>query len=125
MAVGTLFAHLNSSCVIPCAAADALAWAAGKITDKELLLESPLIPEAIFICNLPSRSEWRAGFRAMRHYFERGAVLVITRTGTDVVDDHLMRAGAVVTLKENTTPVKYRFLVPPDALKKYFARFGR
>ena len=122
MAAWTVLAHLTSSCVIPCAAADALAWSAGKISDKELLRESPLIPEAIFIVNLPSRNEWRAGFRAVRYYFERGAVMLITRTGTDVVDDHLVRIGAIVTLKEHTTPVKYRFLLPPAGLKKYFNR---
>jgi hypothetical protein len=113
---------LNAPCIFPCAAADALAWAEGKIHDKELLLETPLIPEAVFICNLPDRRSWKPALKQIRDLFARGARCLICRTGTAIVDDHLLKAGAVVTLKEHTTPPKYRFLITPDAMEKYCAR---
>lgn len=111
-------------CVVPVSAADALAWAAGRLNDRDLLLRSPLVPEAVFIVNLPDRASYPQVVRQLHHWAARGAVFVITRTGTAAVARHLEKQQGLRTLKEETDPVKYRFIVPPDGFKAWLGKLG-
>jgi len=71
----------NKACVVPVAAHDALAWAAGKISDLDLLTLAPLVPECVFIVDLPDRTNYRQILRLVKHWREQGAFFLIARTG--------------------------------------------
>jgi hypothetical protein len=114
---------LNRPCIIPVAAADALAWAAGRLSDSDLLLHSPLKPEAIFVVNLPCHSAWRECIRLMVHWHAAGCVTLITRTGNPVVARHFARRGMTATLTE--ADGKKRYMAAPDALAGYLSHFGQ
>jgi hypothetical protein len=113
-------------CIVPVAADDALAWARGELEDRDLLLRSPLTPEAIFLVSLPSLGAYGEALQQCLFWRRKGARAMITRTGTPVVARHLVKNGGVATIKE-TAPegVKYRFLVPPAALDAWLHKFGK
>jgi hypothetical protein len=111
-------------CVVPVAAADALAWCQGRLNDVDLLLRSPLVPEAVFVVNLPNRAGYREVLGQVKYWRTRGAVCLITRTGTAVVDRHMLKVGCVRTLLEHTEPPKYRLLAPPAAFSAWLAKWS-
>jgi hypothetical protein len=78
-----------------------------------------LVPEAIYIANLHDLASYRQCVRAILYWRARGAVMVITRTGTPVVQRHLMRLGFKFYLREESPPVKFRYAAGPDALKAW------
>jgi hypothetical protein len=119
--------HLRKdrACVVPVAADDALAWAAGKLQDVDLLTKAPLVPEAVFIVNLPSLATYREVLTQVKFWRAAGAVFLITRTGTACVDRHLgEKNGCIRAFKENTDPVKYRFIAPPDVFRRWVDKWS-
>jgi hypothetical protein len=114
-------------CVIPVAADQALAWCAGKLEDVDLLMKAPLVPEGVFIVDLPDRASYRHALELILYWQLRGAVFMICRTGTDLVSRHMLEKnpGCIQTLKEETNPVKYRYMCPPAAFAKWVSKWGR
>jgi len=113
-------------CLIPVALPDALAWASGSLNDRDLVSRSPLLPQAIFLINLPDLASARPALRLMLHWWQRGAVVMIARTSNDVVDDHLIKRGFVPTLREERgNKTAYRFLGGPDQLNAWLAPLTR
>ncbi|HEV2391080.1 MAG TPA: hypothetical protein VG146_01820 [Verrucomicrobiae bacterium] len=78
---------LKLPCVLPVSAADALAWAEGRLDDLDLVLNAKLRPEAVFVVNLPNLRSYRQTLRLVANWRERGAVCMIARTGSDLVED--------------------------------------
>lgn len=112
-------------CVIPVAADDALAWAAGKLEDVDLLTKSPLVPEAVFIVNLPDIRSYREVLTQVKFWRAAGAVFLITRTGTACVDRHLAdKNGCIRAFRENSDPVKFRFVAPPDVFRRWLDKWS-
>lgn len=111
------------SCVVPVAASAALEWAAGRLHDLDLLLRAPLIPEAVFIVDLPNLRAYPACLRAAAHWQRQGAVLLIARTGTPVVAAHIVKFGGILTYHEATTPPKDRYIVPPEGFTRWIQTF--
>ncbi len=108
-------------CVFPVAAADALLWAQGRLHDKDLILHSPLVPEAVFFLDLPDLDSYRQCIEASRYWKERGAVCLIARTGTPVVKSHMLRLGAEPLWIEDTMPPKTRLFAPPASFNRWLA----
>jgi hypothetical protein len=109
-------------CVVPVAAADALAWAQGRLHDNDLLLRAPLVPEAVFLVSLPDRASYREMLRQVLYWRQRGAVCLIARTANVAVDDHLaVKNGCLATFREDRT--HYRFFAPPAAFHRWIGRF--
>jgi hypothetical protein len=102
--------------VLPVSAAAALDWARGKINDRDLILSAPLVPEAIFVVDLPDRASWRDCLAQCTRWHAAGAVTLITRTGTPVVAHYMQQRGCRVTHLERTNPRKWRFILPPADL---------
>ena len=115
------------ACILPVAAADAIAWAAGQLNDADLLLTAPLVPEAIFLVNLPDIASYRALLAAAAHYWARGCRMLITRTGNPIVHRHLLANGCIVTAEEgdDIRDQKFRFLAQPAELERWIAKFHR
>ena len=113
-------------CVIGVAAPDALAWVRGRLDDPDLLLDATLKPEGVFLMNLPSIAAWRAAVRKIVELRRSGAQFLITRTRLDAIDDHLVKAGAIPTLKEGRgRDAKFRFILCPQEFHAYFGRLDR
>lgn len=87
-------------CLIAVAAADALEWAEGRLDDVDLILRAPLVPECIFILNLPNLTSYRRIVRQALYWKRRGAVCLITRTFNCTVDDHLLKFGGIPSYRE-------------------------
>ena len=114
-------------CVIPVAAADALAWARGELNDPDLLLRAPLVPEAVFLVNLPNRQAYRETLRQVAYWRQHGALFMITRTGNPVVDDHItQKNGGCESYRENFCGAlsQYRFVLPPSAFDAWIGKFS-
>jgi hypothetical protein len=106
---------------------DALAWARGQLADADLLLNAPLVPEGVFLVNLPSRAAYRECLRQILHWRQRGAVFLITRTGNPVVDDHIvLKNRGRETYREHFqgSDTQYRFIIPPDAFSAWLGKFS-
>lgn len=116
---------MDRPCIIPVAADDALAWAAGNLNDRDLLLHAPIRPEAIFLVNLPDRRSYAAMLKQAAFWHRAGARCLIVRTHNDIADDHLIKAGCLCTFRENTVPTSFRFLAGPEALAKWVAKFSK
>ena len=112
---------MTHPCIIPVAAADALAWAEGRLKDPDLLLRAPLVPEAIFIANLPDRAAYSEMLEACIYWRQRGAVCMIARTGNQVVVDHWRKNGGLAVLQE--AGKKYRLFLPPGAFWVWLSKF--
>ena len=113
--------YSNRAAVVPVAAVDALAWAYGSLTDADLLIRSPLVPQAVFVVWVPTQWAWRDALRQIRHWRELGAVCLITRTGNLDRIHHLQVAGARKTLRETFgNQILYRFIQEPRFFHKYF-----
>lgn len=69
--------------------------------------------------NLPDRAAWVPMMRVAQFWRERGAVSLIMRTGTPTIERHALKIGCIRGVTENTTPVKSRWLAPPDAFNKW------
>jgi hypothetical protein len=104
------------SCVFPVEAAAALAWSRGRLSDVDLVLDTALTPQAVYVAGLPDKYAWRGASAQMVRYWRAGAVFAIWRTGAGPIMKHLAKWGAVPTYDE---PDKRRFLLKPDD----FARF--
>ena len=114
-------------CVVPVSAQDALAWAAGRLSDSDLLLRAPLVPQAVFLVNLPDHKAYRETLKQVRYWRERGCVFMVTRTGNPVVDDHIvLKNGGQETYREpwNGKDTCYRFILLPDAFKGWVEKFS-
>lgn len=112
-------------CVIPVAASSARLWVEGRLNDGDLLLRAPLRPECVFIVNLPDRGSYGHMLRLVAYWQGRGAVSLITRTGTPIVARHLLKNGCVRGVTEDTTPAKTRWIAPPDAFSAWVHKFIR
>jgi len=119
---------MNSpGCVFPVAAADALAWAAGRLNDSDLLLRAPLVPEAVFLGDLPDRASYRSVLNRVKYWQAAGAVFMVCRTGNPVVDGHLEKNTAM-RVHQDTYPgglVKYRYVLPPESFARWIKRWSR
>jgi hypothetical protein len=114
-------------CVIPVARPQALAWLAGQLNDTDLLLDTPLRPEGIFVADLPNRAAYRQMLLQLLYWRRQGARFVIFRTGNPVVDDHYHKNGSRETYRENFLgkDSQYRFLLPPKAFDAWLNKFSR
>lgn len=92
----------QTPCVIPVAAQDAIAWAAGRLDDKDLILRSPLRSEAVWILALPSRTAYRAALALCAHQWTKGAVMLICYTTVPQIAAHLIGWGC-----QETWPGRY------------------
>jgi hypothetical protein len=110
------------SCVIPVAAADALAWATGKIDDTDLLLKSPLKTEAIFILELPGIGAWRDCIGRMIYFHQRGAVTAVCHTDNPLMARHMVRKGLVATFARGNG---VRYIFPPEPFANYLKPFAK
>ena len=113
--------YLNDEpCLLPIAAADALAWLRGNLADKDVLLRARLSPEAVFVVNLPSRRAYRRAVTLMLNYWRHGAVFLVTRSGNPVVENFISKHNGLVTIQETVTlpgEVTFsakRYIVQPD-----------
>ena len=107
--------------VYPVAAADALAWADGAVDDLHLVLRAPLVPQAVFVCDLPNLAAWRPLLRQCAHWQRAGAIGMVSRTHNQVIIDHLTPFGWVATFQENETQCRY--LMPTEGFRRWLARF--
>jgi hypothetical protein len=115
--------HQAQPLTLPIAAPDALAWAEGRLHDKELLWRSPLVPEAVFVVDLPSTSAYRQMLRQVAYWARHGAVCMVARTSNDTIDDHFLKIGGIPTFREPYCgkDTEYRFFLPPAAFKRWVA----
>ena len=112
-------------CLVPVSAASALAWCRGDLHDRDLLLQAPLTPEAIFGVNLPPHT-LRAAVRRLYELRQAGCVCFIGRTYNWPWLANLTRRGAVVTFQEHYAPMKdVRYIIPPAALDAWLAPLKR
>ena len=113
-------------CVIPVAAADAIAWAEGRLEDRDLLLRTPLRPEAVFALNLPpGRAALRQCLGQIAYWHQRGAVCLIARASGPIVQ-HYLKLKALPVLKEvHRQGIQYRFFGPPAAFAAWMAKFSK
>ena len=115
-----MYVEQEPLCVVPVGAADALLWAQGILSDVDLLLKAPLVPEAIFVVNLPTRGAYREFLRQVIRYHRAGAVCLIARTNNSVVAKHIIGDGAgIITFKEKE---KVRMFSPPAAFLPWAAK---
>jgi len=113
-------------CVVPVSTDDAIEWAAGRLKDVDLLLRTPMVPEGIFLVNLDDRAGYRDLLKKCLYWYMRGAIFLVARTGTPIVELHLEKKNGCIRLhREDTHPVKYRFICPPDAFKRWVSKWGR
>jgi hypothetical protein len=118
----------SGPCVVPVAAADALAWAVGRLSDAELLLRTRFVPEAVFLVNLPDLASYRECLRQCNYWRQRGAVFMVTRTGNAVVDDHIiLKNRGRETYREpfQGQATQYRFVLPPDGFNFWLNKISR
>lgn len=114
------------ACVVPVAADQALAWCSGALDDIDLLTKAPLVPEGVFIVDLPDRKSYRVALERIYYWHLRGACFMICRTGTPVVDHHMLEKnpGCVRTFTEDTDPVKHRYMCPPAPFANWVTKWG-
>ena len=112
-----------SLCLYPVAAAPALLWAKGELSDAGLLLTAPLTPEAIFVVNLPDRAAYPELLRLCQSWHRAGAVAIITRSSNPVIIRHLEKNGGSVTFREGTGQV--RIAGGGSALSGWLRKFSR
>ena len=110
-------------CVVPVAAKDALLWAEGRVWDVHLLLRAPLVPEAVYLLELPCLGAYREALKAILHWRRQGAVCMALRTVNPVVLSHVLKCGMVVTYKEPNG--KLRLFAPPKAFLRWTDRLQR
>ena len=122
----------HSATVLGVPAADAIAWAAGRLSDADLLLSGNFPAEAVFIVDLPDWRSYKDCLAKCAWLRQRGAVCLITRTGNPVVAAHIKRFGGIEFLKETydlgNGPLpekKFRLLVPPDGFFKWTEKFSK
>jgi hypothetical protein len=116
--------NVKEGCVVSVRARDALAWAGGTLDDLDLLRDSPLVPEAVFIINLPDLSSYRCLLERVKRLRDEGCVFLITRTGTPEVERHLVKNGCLWTFKENTTPPKSRYIALPGPFAAWVEKWS-
>ena len=112
-------------CVVPVCAPDAMLWLAGKLEDVDLLTSSPLVPEGVFIVNLPNLASYSRTLSQVKYWRACGAVFLIARTGTAVVERHMFKNDCIRVFKEAGDPVKYRFICPPAPFTRWLAKWSR
>ena len=113
-------------CVLPVAAADALAWCEGRLEDRDLLLRTPLRPEVVFAVNLPAgRAALRETLGKIAYWKQRGAVAMIARASGPIVGHYLKNGSLAISKELHPGVTQYRFFVPPDAFRKWVAKFTR
>lgn len=112
-------------CVFPVAAADAIAWARGRLNDLDLVLNAPLKAEAVFLLDLPNRKSYRSIIRRCVALQKKGAVLMVLRTGNDVVARHLLEKNPGCLLTRIDQDGRSRFICPPDVFFHWIAKFTR
>jgi len=110
---------VNRPCIIPVAAAYALAWAAGRLNDADILLRSELYPNAIFVVNIPCRASLREMILAGRHWQSRGACTLITRTTPEIARQLTARGMQTTFVQANG---QIRLMAPPEKFFYYFKR---
>ena len=122
----------HSATVVSVPAADALAWAAGRFKDPDLLLSGNFPAEAVFIVDLPDLRSYKDCLAKCARLRQRGAVCLITRTGNPVVAEHLKRNGCISTCKETydlgNGPLpenKFRFMAAPEAFFAWLEKFAK
>lgn len=118
---------MGKPCIIPVSAAFALQWVEGRLLDRDLFLNAPLVPEAVFIADLPDLRAYAVLLRTVAYWKERGAVVMITRTATPVIVKHLVAFGAVPGLVESELgpPVKTRYLLPPAGFAAWVSKWHK
>jgi hypothetical protein len=121
--MGVHEASTQKPCVIPVNADDALAWLKGDLSDADLLTASALVPEAVFLVNLPDRQSYKELLRQVRHWRDQGAVFLIARTGTPIVDSHMsQKNGCIRTFQERDGA--WRLICPPDYFLAWLSKWG-
>ena len=122
----------HSATVVSVPAADALAWAAGRFKDTDLLLSGNFPAEAVFIVDLPDLRSYKDCLAKCARLRQRGAVCLITRTGNPVVAEHVKRFGGIETCRETydlgngpLAEKKVRLLVGPEGFFKWTEKFAK
>jgi len=111
---------------VPIAAADALAWAEGRLDDYDLILFSPLVPEAVYIVHIPSLAVARECFRQVAYWRDHGAVCLIARSSEPGIDHHFEKADGKSVYRETINGRLYRrWFLEPEAFKVWLARFTK
>ena len=114
----------NRPLLVPVAWADAVAWAKGLRSDREMLLRATLKPEAIFILNLPSRAAYREVIGQIQYWAGQGAKAIIARTANPIVAAQLAgKLGSLPTYAEPGGQGEYRYFMPPAGLKRLLDRW--
>jgi len=115
---------LEPPCVIPVSHQDAIDWAFGRLNDSDLLLNAPLVPEAVFIVSMHGVKKYREAIRQVLYWRDRGAVFMIMRTASFTVDAHIIAGGGEATFREppRGNQTSCRFILPPDAFKTWLGR---
>lgn len=110
---------MSGALILPVSAIVARAWSSGWIGDAELMLSEPGT-EAVYFSTLPDLASFRASLPVFASYHQRGASTVILRTDSPAVVHHVEKWGGKKTIQDNSG--RYRWLVEPDAVKRYFGR---
>ena len=113
--------------MVPVSALDALAWARGQLHDRDLLLRSPLRPEAAFVVSMPGRAGYRAMAEQLLLWRARGAVCMIARSAHPVVQKHMEANGYLAGYVEGRGGLgsQVRYFAPPQAFARWCAKVAR
>lgn len=107
--------------VIPVSAADALSWVAGSVNDLHLLLRAPLVPQAVFVGDLPNLAAYRVVLRQCGHWKRAGALGVIYRTSNPVIMEHFAQFGAKEVSRE--ADGRRRYVLDTEAFNRWLEHF--
>jgi hypothetical protein len=114
-----------ASVVLPIAASFALGWLQGKYHDADLVLSRPAF-DCTFLVNVPCQAAWRDAVQRILWLRAQGCKFLVTRTGIESVERHLLHAGATATLREiRGDEIKRRFILMPTQFELYFGRLAR
>ena len=113
--------------VVAVAWQDAIAWLSGKFEDIDLFTRSPLVPEAVFIVNLPDRASYRKVLNACRLFHAQGARFAIARTNHPAVEHHMVDQNDCVRcfLEVDRDPPKWRIACPPAQFDRWLAKWAK
>ncbi|MCX7791426.1 MAG: hypothetical protein N2378_12365 [Chloroflexaceae bacterium] len=108
--------------ILPIRAADAWAWAEGRLQDEDLYSRLELEhPGAVYAARLPSPAAWRGGLLLTWFWWRRGARLFVTRTGVPSLLGRYRAHGAIIThVGPRERPGQVRLAIGEDGIRSFF-----